>query len=117
MKNPFTDVSNGAYYYDSVMWAVQNNVTKGTSPTLFSPNANCTRAQVVTFIWRYEGSPIDGNVSNPFADVTADRYFYNAVLWAVKNNITTDTSRTAFSPDAKCTRAQVVTFLYRDIVN
>lgn len=116
MKNPFTDVSKDAYYYDPVMWAVQNKITTGTSKTTFSPNANCTRAQVVTFLWRAAGSPNPTNNRNPFGDVKSDAYYYKAVLWAVENNITTGTSRTAFSPDAKCTRAQVVTFLYRDIV-
>ena len=114
--NPFTDVQPSAYYYKAILWAVENKITTGTSRTAFSPNASCTRAQVVTFLWRSEGSPASGGSENPFADVISNRYYYNAVLWAVQNNITTGTSRNAFSPDAKCTRGQVVTFLYRDKV-
>ena len=109
---PFTDVPAGSYYYDAVLWAVENGITKGTSSTTFSPDDTCTRAQIVTFLWRSEQSPAAGS-SNPFTDVSADAYYADAVLWAVKEAITTGTTRTTFSPDAECTRAQIVTFLWR----
>ena len=109
---PFTDVPADSYYYDAVLWAVENGITKGTSSTTFSPDDICTRAQIVTFLWRSEQSPAAGS-SNPFTDVSADAYYADAVLWAVKEAITTGTTRTTFSPDAECTRAQIVTFLWR----
>ncbi len=108
----FTDISEGSYYYDAVMWAVEKGITTGTSDTTFSPSQSCTRAQMVTFLWRAAGSPA-ATGSNPFTDVTSDKYYYDAVLWAVEQGITTGTSDTTFSPDAKVTRAQTVTFLYR----
>jgi len=109
---PFTDVPVGSYYYDAVLWAVENGITKGTSDTTFSPNMTCTRAQIVAFLWRSEKSPAAGT-ANPFADVKSTAYYADAVLWAVKENITKGTTNTTFSPDADCTRAQIVTFLYR----
>mgnify|MGYP000113823275 CR=1 FL=1 len=109
---PFTDVPVGSYYYDAVLWAVGNGITKGTSDTTFSPNMTCTRAQIVAFLWRSEKSPAAGT-ANPFADVKSDAYYADAVLWAVKENITKGTTSTTFSPDADCTRAQIVTFLWR----
>ena len=109
---PFTDVPADSYYYDAVLWAVENGITKGTSSTTFSPDDTCTRAQIVTFLWRSEQSPAAGS-SNPFTDVSADAYYADAVLWAVKEAITTGTTRTTFSPDAECTRAQIVAFLWR----
>lgn len=108
----FTDVPSNAYYYDAVAWAVENGITAGTSATTFSPNAPCTRAQVVTFLWRAAGSPKVSS-SNPFTDVASGKYYYDAVLWAVEKGITVGTSATTFSPDTVCTRAQIVTFLYR----
>lgn len=109
---PFEDVSIDSYYYDAVLWAVENGITNGTSATTFSPDADCTRAQIVTFLWRAQKSPVLGS-GNHFNDVAADVYYVNAVLWAVENGITNGTSATVFSPDADCTRAQIVTFLYR----
>lgn len=109
---PFTDVKAGSYYYDAVLWAVEQGITKGTSDTMFSPDATCTRAQIVTFLWRSQKSPAAG-MANPFADVAADTYYIDAVLWAVKHNITVGTTVSIFSPDEECTRAQIVTFLYR----
>ena len=109
---PFTDVKSGVYYYDAVLWAVENGITKGTSATTFSPNMNCSRAQIVTFLWRSEKSPAAGTV-NPFTDVKTDAYYADAVLWAVKEDVTKGTTDTTFSPDANCTRAQIVTFIYR----
>ena len=109
---PFTDVPVGSYYYDAVLWAVENGITKGTSDTTFSPNMICSRAQIVAFLWRSEKSPAAGT-ANPFADVKSTAYYADAVLWAVKENITKGTTSTTFSPDADCTRAQIVTFLWR----
>lgn len=112
---PFVDVTADSYYFKPVKWAVGNNITAGTSDTTFSPDSNCTRAQVVTFLWRTAGQPKPNGADNPFADVAADSYYYNAVLWAVENGITSGTSEATFSPEDNCTRAQVVTFLYRFI--
>ena len=109
---PFTDVPVGSYYYDAVLWAVENGITKGTSDTTFSPNMTCSRAQIVAFLWRSEKSPAAGT-ANPFADVKSTAYYAGAVLWAVKEDITKGTTNTTFSPDADCTRAQIVTFLWR----
>ena len=109
---PFTDVPVGSYYYDAVLWAVENGITKGTSNTTFSPNDTCSRAQIVTFLWRSEKSPAAGT-ANPFADVKSTAYYAGAVLWAVREDITKGTTNTTFSPDADCTRAQIVTFLWR----
>ena len=109
---PFTDVTADSYYYNAVLWAVENGITKGTDDTVFSPDMTCSRAQIVTFLWRFEKSPSVGTV-NPFTDVKSDAYYADAVLWAVSEDITNGTSDTAFSPDADCTRAQIVTFLWR----
>ena len=112
-ENPFTDVNDDSYYKDAVIWAVENGITKGISGTMFSPDAACTRAQAVTFLWRAAGSPSPKSGAMPFGDVAADAYYHDAVLWAVENGITKGTSDTTFSPDVKCTRAQIVTFLWR----
>ena len=109
---PFADVPVGSYYYDAVLWAVENGIAKGTSDTTFSPNMTCTRAQIVAFLWRSEKSPAAGT-ANPFADVKSAAYYADAVLWAAKKDITKGTTNTTFSPDADCTRAQIVTFLWR----
>ena len=109
----FTDVPASAYYYDAVLWAVENGVTEGTNATTFSPDMSCTRAQMVTFLWRAAGSPEPVTTTNPFTDVNSGVYYYDAVLWAVEQGITSGTSATTFAPDATCTRAQTVTFLYR----
>ena len=110
--NPFTDVYESDYYYDAVLWAVANGVTNGTSATTFGPNVTVTRAQMVTFLWRAHGSP-EATGANPFTDVGTSDYYYDAVLWAVANGVTTGTSATTFSPDAPVTRAQAVTFQWR----
>ena len=112
MLNFFTDVHAEDYYYDAVLWAAQEGVTGGTSDTLFAPNAGCTRAQAVTFLWRAAGSPEPKTLSS-FADVPADAYYAKAVAWAVENGVAKGVSETAFAPDAACTRAQIVTFLWR----
>lgn len=112
-KNPFIDVPAGSYYENAVIWAVDKGITTGTSATTFNPNGICTRAQAVTFLWRAAGSPAPKTKVMPFADVKAGSYYYDAVLWAVEQGITKGTSDTMFSPDATCTRAQIVTFLWR----
>ena len=112
MLNYFVDVKAGDYFYDAVLWAVQEGITSGTDATHFSPNASCTRAQIVTFLWRAAGSPEPKNMSS-FTDVPADSYYAKAVAWAVENGITGGTGDGKFSPDATCTRAQAMTFLYR----
>lgn len=114
--HPFKDLNESAFYYKAVLWAVEKNITKGTSATTFSPNKTCTRGQIVTFLWRFEGSPSVGQATNPFTDVPAGKYCYDAVLWAVEQNITNGVSATLFAPDRDCTRAHIVTFLYRDLV-
>lgn len=113
-NNPFTDISMDNYFYDAVLWAVDAGITSGTSATTFSPNANCTRAQMVTFLWRAAGSPKAAATTCTFADVDKDAYYYEALLWAVENGITSGTSATAFSPDAACSRGQMAMFLYRN---
>ena len=110
--NPFKDVKESDWFYNSVLWAVENGVTGGTSPTTFSPNNPCTRAQVVTFLWAANGKPEPTSMNNPFTDVSDNAWYCKAVMWAVENGITGGTSATTFSPDAYCTRAQVATFLY-----
>ena len=112
-QSPFEDVKAGDYYYDAVLWAVDKGITTGVSATRFDPNGSCTRAQAVTFLWRAMGSPAPTGASMSFTDVAADSYYYNAVLWAVENGVTTGTSETTFSPDAPCDRGQIVTFLHR----
>ena len=111
-ENQFKDVTSNAYYYDAVLWAVERGITTGTGEDTFSPDSVCTRAQIVTFLWRLDGSDII-DTNNPFADVQNDDYFYSPVLWAVNKGVTTGTSAAGFSPEAPCTRAQIVTFLYR----
>ncbi|MEE0153604.1 MAG: S-layer homology domain-containing protein, partial [Agathobaculum butyriciproducens] len=112
MLNFFTDVHAEDYYYDAVLWAAQKGITGGMSDTLFAPNAACTRAQIVTFLWRAAGSPEPSALSD-FADVPSDKYYAKAVAWAVENGITNGTTDTTFGPDDICTRAHGVTFLYR----
>ena len=111
--NPFADVSTSDYYYKAVIWAVENGITTGTGATTFSPDRACTRGQVVTFLWRAQGKPTPSSEHNPFADVDSKAYYCNAVLWAVEEEITNGTGKGKFSPDASCTRGQIVTFLYR----
>ena len=110
--NPFTDVPAGAYYEEAVIWAAEKGITKGASETTFAPKALCTRAQVVTFLWRAAGCP-EPQSGSSFTDVTAGSYYAKAVAWAIENGITDGTGDGLFSPDAVCTRAQAVTFLYR----
>lgn len=109
---PFKDVKAGSYYEKAVLWAVENKITNGTSTTTFSPDKNCTRAQIVTFLWRSEGEPYASDSNNPFTDIASD-YYMDAVFWAVKEGITNGTTPTTFSPNDRCTRAQIVTFIYR----
>ena len=111
--NPFKDVSASAYYYQAVLWALENGITTGYADGTFRPNDECTRAQVVTFLWRAQGSPTPERTDNPFKDVSASAYYAKAVLWALENGVTTGNSATTFNPDGACTRAHVVTFLCR----
>ena len=109
----FRDVSKSSYYYDAVTWAVENGVTDGTGSNTFSPDKACTRAEIVTFLWRAAGKPAAKSSVNPFTDVSKSAYYYDAVLWAVEAGITQGTSATTFSPDKTCSRAEAVTFLFR----
>ncbi len=108
----FDDVSAGDYFYDPVVWALENGVTAGTSKTEFSPEATCTRGQVLTFLWRAMGY-LSGDEKISFSDVNPDDYYYNAVCWAVENGITAGTSETTFSPNDTCNSAQIITFIWR----
>ena len=112
--NPFVDVKSVDYFYTPVLCALENSITLGTYPNHFSPNDVCTRGQIVTFLWRANGSPEPASMTNPFTDVASDAYYYKAVLWAVENGITAGYgSDTIFNPDGACTRGQVATFLWR----
>ena len=110
--NPFTDVKKGPYY-DAILWAYCNGVTNGISDTVFGVDNGCTRAQIVTFLYRAAGQPKVENVKNPFTDVSKNSTYYNAIMWAVENGITTGKTATTFDPNAVCTRGQIVTFLWR----
>jgi len=112
MLNFFYDVPNGAYFYEAVKWAVKNGITTGVGNDLFAPEQPCTRAQIVTFLWRAAGSP-EPKTASSFTDVPANAYYAKAVAWAVENGITNGMTATTFAPDATCTRGQSVTFLYR----
>ncbi len=114
--NSFTDIDSNAYYYKAVLWAAEKGITSGTTSSTFSPNAVVTRGQTVTFLWRYADS-VHAKTENPFTDVNKDAYYYEAVLWAVENGITNGTGDSAFSPNADCSRGQIVTFLWRYIAN
>ena len=110
---PFTDVTAGVYH-DAIMWAYKSKITTGVTETTFAPKDSCTRAQIVTFLYRAAGSPeVAENVTNPFTDVSKDSVYYNAIMWAVEKKITTGVTETTFEPNSPCTRAQIVTFLYR----
>ena len=113
LENPFNDVAPGSFFYEPVMWAVENGITNGTSATTFGPNDQCMRAHVVTFLWRTVGSPEPKLMVNPFVDVKPTDFYYKPVLWALENGITSGMDATHFGPTAYCNRAQVVTFLYR----
>ncbi len=112
-ENPFTDVPEGIFYIDPVLWAVEKGITTGATATTFNPNGNCQRAQVVTFLWRAAGSPEPTKNENPFTDVKESDFYYKAVLWAVEKGITNGLTATTFGPFELCNRAQVVTFLWR----
>ena len=116
-ENPFVDVPEDSFFIDPVLWAVEQGITTGTTPTTFNPTGECQRAVVVTFLWRAAGSPEPTTTENPFTDVKEGDFFYKAVLWAVENNITNGISATQFGPLVLCNRAQVVTFLYRAMGN
>ena len=112
MLNFFVDVKASDYYYDAVLWAAQNGITSGTDAEHFSPNQPCTRAQIVTFLWRAAGSPVVNYAMN-MSDVPEGSYYADAVRWALSEGITTGTTGSTFSPDETCTRAQAVAFLFR----
>ncbi len=112
-KTTFKDISSGEYYYDAVLWAVEENITNGTSNTTFEPDRPCSRGQIVTFLWRALGEPKATNSKHSFTDISSKEYYYEPVLWAVENKITTGLTTNKFAPDSLCTRGQVVTFLYR----
>ena len=114
-EHNFTDVKETAYYYKAMLWAVENGITAGTSETTFGPNKDCTRGQVVTFLWRYMGEPKATNREHSFTDVKESGYYYEAMLWAIEAGITNGTSDTTFSPNKTATRGQVVTFLFRAV--
>lgn len=116
-ENPFADVPAGSLYEKAILWAYHSGITTGTSETTFDPGASCTRGQIVTFLHRANGQPAAAKTDNPFSDVQADAYYEKAVLWAYHGGITTGMTNTTFEPDTICTRAQIVTFLYRDIAN
>lgn len=111
----FKDVKANSYYYDAVQWAVKKKIVSGVAPNTFDPDISCTRAQMVTFLWRVVDSPAPRNTFNPFVDVQSDDYYFNAVLWAVERGITAGTSATTFNPNAVVSRGQAVTFLYRAV--
>lgn len=111
--NPFNDITEDDYFYKAVKWAAEKKITSGTSDNTFSPDVSCTRGQAVTFLYRSQEDPVQADLTNPYTDVEENMYYYNPVLWAVQEKITNGTSETSFSPDANCTRAQIVTFLYR----
>ncbi|MBR3991313.1 MAG: S-layer homology domain-containing protein, partial [Clostridia bacterium] len=113
VRNPFKDVAKKDYFYKAVLWAVEKGITKGTDAAHFSPNDTCTRGQIVTFLYRWKGEPKPKSTVSTFRDVKSKDYFYNAVLWAVENEITNGMDATHFAPNATCTRGQIVTFLYR----
>ena len=113
MLNFFYDVPNNAYFYEAVKWAVKNGITTGVGDNLFAPEQPCTRAQIVTFLWRAAGSPEPKGAASGMTDVVSGSYYEKAVAWAIENGITTGTTTSTFSPDATCTRAQAVTFLAR----
>ncbi|MDO4280924.1 MAG: S-layer homology domain-containing protein, partial [Peptococcaceae bacterium] len=112
-ENPFADVADGDYYYDAVLWAVDNKITNGTSATTFSPALACTRAQMICFLWNQAGQPAPKGEEMPFTDVAEGTYYHDAVQWAVEEGLAAGTSSTTFSPNATLTRGQTVTFLWR----
>ena len=111
--NPFTDVAASMYYYDAVLWAVEQGITNGVTETTFAPNAVCNRGQMVTFLWRAAGKPEPKSTECPFTDVSKDAYYYKAILWAVEQGITNGKTETTFDPSSACTRGQMATFLWR----
>ena len=113
-ESPFKDVKEGAWYYTAVLWAYENNITMGTDTHTFSPDDPCSRAQVVTFLWRMEGCEAPAASSTTFTDVKSGEWYYDAVLWAVEKGITAGTTSTTFSPDGSCTRIQCIAFIFRE---
>ena len=116
-ENPFTDVPENIYYYKAILWAVEEGITTGITATEFGPEMTCTRGQVATFLWRAAGKPAPTGEGEGFTDVPETVYYYEPILWAAENGITTGTGDGLFSPEESCTRAQIVTFLYRALAN
>ena len=112
LVNPFADVSGDAFYYEAVLWAVENGITNGVSATRFDPNGSTNRAQAITFLWRYLNKPAH-EAENPFADVVAGAWYYDAVLWAVEADVTSGMNKTTFGVGTAANRAQMVPFMYR----
>jgi len=117
IRNPFVDVAEKDYFYDAVLWGVENGVVKGMDEMHFEPETVCTRAQALTFLWRANGMPQPKTTTNPFVDVDASAYYYDAVLWGVENGIVKGMDETHFEPDTLCQRAHAVTFLWRAYAN
>ena len=113
LETPFKDLKPGAFYEKAVAWAVEEQITAGTSATQFSPDSTCTRGQIVTFLWRFKGAPEAVSEGTQFVDLKPGAFYEKAVSWAAETNVTAGTDETHFSPDKTCTRAQVVTFLHR----
>ena len=113
IRNPFVDVAEKDYFYDAVLWGVENGVVKGMDEMHFEPETVCTRAQALTFLWRANGMPQPKTTTNPFVDVDASAYYYDAVLWGVENGIVKGMDETHFEPDTACSRAHALTFLWR----
>ena len=112
-KHNFTDINPDAYYYEAVLWAVENGITAGMTDTEFDPARICTRGQVVTFLWRAQGCPTPNSSNHSFSDLNENAYYYDAALWAIENGVTVGMSETQFASSSSCTRGHVVTFLYR----
>ncbi len=112
-ETAFTDVGAKAFYAKAVAWAVEKDITKGMSATSFAPNDTCTHGQIVTFLWRFKGSPPPMKEQTDFTDVNPKAFYAKAVAWAVENKVTNGMTKTTFAPNATCTRGQIVTFLYR----
>ena len=112
-ENPFRDVKPDDYFYNTVLWAVEAGVTKGTGSDTFSPEKTCTRAEIATFLFRFAGAEVPEGAENPFSDVPADTWYTDAVLWAADQGIAQGVGGGKFAPDSACTRAQIVTFLFR----
>ena len=114
-ENPFSDVAQTDYFYEPVLWALENGITTGKTETLFDPTAPCSRGQVVTFLWRLKGQPQPTTTTTKFTDTPSWKYYYPAICWALENGITTGITETIFEPERSCTQGQLATFLWRTL--